>query len=157
MPQMKRFELIAFVAAALTTTVAMAGAPPKLSCPPGTRQQNRSDVARCMKGQGKDARAHGPMVMFHRNGVKEAEGQTENGFRNGFWTIYDEQGVKTGEVTFKRGNFDGKFTHFHPNGKVKKTETYVKGLREGIAQEFSADGKLVSQQSWSNNKQLASK
>lgn len=92
------------------------------------------------------------MVLLYPNGVKQAEGQTENGFRTGLWTLYDESGRKTGTAMFKGGNFHGEVVEFHANGKVRKVEQYVDGLREGTAKEFSEDGKLVKQTEYRANR-----
>jgi len=131
----------------------------KLNCPAGTAQkggkESKFDFVACAKVEG--GRTHGPMVLLYPSGAKQAEGQTENGFRTGVWTFYDEAGNKTGNATFKGGNFHGDVVELHANGQVRKQEKYVDGLREGTAEEFSADGKLVKKTQWRNNREVASR
>jgi hypothetical protein len=137
-----------------------ASSPIKLNCPAGTVQKGGSDahhdIAACVK-QGDGFKPHGPTVFFYASGAKQAEGQSENGFRTGLWTLYDEQGKKTGSAMFKGGNFHGEVVELFPSGKVRKVEQWSEGLREGTAKEFSEDGKLVKQAEYRNNRQVAAK
>ncbi|MCP3103848.1 hypothetical protein LZ198_33715 [Myxococcus sp. K15C18031901] len=96
-------------------------------------------------------------MWFYPNGAKQAEGQSENGFRSGKWTFFDEKGNVNGTAQLQGGNFHGDVVELHANGKTKKVEHYVHGSREGTVQEFAADGKLVKQSEWRNNREVASK
>jgi hypothetical protein len=139
---------------------AFASSPVKLNCPAGTTQKGGSDathdITACVK-PGNGFKPHGPTVFFYPSGAKQAEGQSENGFRTGLWTLYDEKGNKTGTAMFKGGNFHGEVVELYPNGKVRKVEQYVDGLREGTAKEFSEDGRLVKQTEYRNNREVAAK
>jgi hypothetical protein len=102
-----------------------ASSPVKLNCPAGTVQKGGSDakhdIAACVK-QGDGFKPHGPTVYFYPSGAKEAEGQSENGFRTGLWTFYSEKGTKTGTAMFKGSNFHGEVVDLYPDGKVRKVE-----------------------------------
>jgi len=146
----------AMVVTAVPLTV-FAAAPVKLNCPAGTTQASgkgtKPDMVMCVKA----GVPHGPMVLLYPDGSKEAEGQTENGFRTGLWTLYDKQGNKTGTANFKGGNFHGAVTELHPNGKVRKVEQFSEGLRHGTSKEFSQDGKVVKQTEYRENRKVAEK
>jgi hypothetical protein len=116
----------------------------RLSCPSGTVQaggaKSQLEADACMA---RDGTFHGPYVVYHANGVKQAEGQWEKGFRTGTWTYFDKNGVKTGETQFHRDNYHGRRIELHPNGRVAVEESYVKGLREGQVRHFDTTGEVV--------------
>ncbi|KFE67084.1 toxin-antitoxin system YwqK family antitoxin [Hyalangium minutum] len=140
---------------------AFASSPIKLNCPAGTVQKGGSDathdITACVKKSEQGFKPHGPTVYFYPNGAKQAEGQSENGFRTGLWTSFDEKGNKTGTAMFKGSNFHGEVVEFYPSGKVRKVDLYSEGLREGTAKEFSEDGRVVKQVEYRNNREVAAK
>ena len=155
-------KILGVVAAVACVPTAFAAETIKLNCPAGTKQSGSAngkvaDIVACVKTDAKGFSPHGPTVYLYSSGAKQAEGQSEGGFRTGLWTFYDEQGNKTGSASFKRSNFHGEVVELHANGKVKKVDQYVDGLRQGTAKEFSADGKLVKQTEYRDNREVASK
>jgi hypothetical protein len=151
-----------FAAVAINVSSFAAAETVKLDCPSGTRQASSTrgkapDIVACVKLDAKGFSPHGPTVYFYPNGVKEAEGMSEDGFRTGSWTFFSKEGRKTGTANFKRSNFHGDVVEFHENGKVKKVDHYVDGLREGVAREYSADGTLVKQAEYRGNREVSVK
>lgn len=120
-----------------------------VGCPAGARQvggpTSMMEATGCVKFSRDGSRIfHGPYIAYWKDGVKQAEGQYEEGFRSGKWTFFNEKGVKDGETTFKMGDYDGLRIEFWPNGQKKLEETYVMGRRQGAQKQFDQVGKLVS-------------
>lgn len=121
----------------------------KLECSAGTKQiggpKSAIEASACVKfGRDGTRIYHGPYVAYWPNGVKQAEGQYLESFRDGKWTFFDDKGVKTGETSFKAGNYDGVRVEFWPNGQKKLEESYVMGKRQGLQQTFDQTGKALS-------------
>ncbi|MFP2933156.1 toxin-antitoxin system YwqK family antitoxin [Pyxidicoccus sp. 3LG] len=156
---LKKWTRVFGVVSVVAMAPAAMASSPKLDCPAGTRQaggmEQGKDIVMCVRTS--DGKPHGPSIWLHPNGAKQAEGRTENGFREGLWTFFDEKGNKTGTAELKGGNFHGEVVELHSNGKVKKVERYVHNSREGAVEEFSADGKLVKKSEWRNNREVAAR
>lgn len=124
------------------------GAEVKLNCPAGARQvggaKSALEASVCVKvGPSSTRMFHGPYVAYWPNGVKQAEGQYEDGNRTGSWAFFDEQGVKTGETQFLADSYHGTRVEFFANGAKKLEETYVNGKRQGQAKAYDAKGKVT--------------
>ncbi|WP_434389314.1 toxin-antitoxin system YwqK family antitoxin [Melittangium boletus] len=154
--------VVGVFAAMVVAPISFAKDSTDLNCPSGTRQERKAnkklgDMAACIKTDVKEFTPHGTTVYFHPNGMKQAEGLSENGLRTGLWTFFDEKGQKTGTANFKRSNFHGEVTELFASGTVKKVEQYADGLRQGMVKEFSADGRLVKQTEYRDNREVAAK
>ncbi len=150
----KLFAVGSFVVAGLVFAEAKSGdaangADVKLACPADTKQvggRKSSLMASVCVKTGRDGSRvfHGPYVAYWNSGVKQAEGQFDNGWRAGAWSFFDEKGVKTGDVGFNQGDYDGVRVEFHDNGQKKLVENYVKGRRQGMQTMYDVSGKVLS-------------
>lgn len=136
--------------ARVATTTPAKAAPVVLKCPAGTRQvggpNTPFEASLCMRSTLDGARIfHGPYVAFWPNGVKQAEGQYDEGLRAGAWVFFDEKGVKTGETSFKLDSYDGLRVEYFPTGQKRLEETYVMGKRQGTQRTWdeAGEGTLV--------------
>jgi hypothetical protein len=137
----------------LAGVVALAAAPAfaqdvQLACSQGTKQiggaKSFMEAVGCVKFGADGSRIfHGPYIAYWKSGVKQAEGQYEQGRRAGKWVFFDEQGLKTGETEFKAGDYDGLRVEFWPNGQKKLEETYVMGVRQGAPRLFDQAGRVL--------------
>ena len=134
----------------------------KLSCPTGSRQvggpKSALEASVCVRtGRDGSRTFHGPYVAYWQNGVKQAEGQFDEGFREGKWTFFDEKGVKTGETFFKMGNYHGLRVEFWANGQKKLEENYASGRRQGVQKMFDQAGKVLSQTEFGDDRPLTTR
>lgn len=133
-----------------------------LSCPAGSKliggPKSVLEASVCVRMSRDGSRIfHGPYVAYWANGVKQAEGQYDNGFRSGHWTFFDEKGVKTGETNFNMDNYDGLRIEFWPNGQKKLEETYRAGRREGAQIMFDQTGKVISKVDFSGDRPVGTR
>jgi antitoxin component YwqK of YwqJK toxin-antitoxin module len=132
----------------------------KLACPAESKQvggpKSALEASVCVKSGRDGSRVfHGPYLAYWQNGIKQAEGQFENGFRSGKWMFFDEKGTKSGETEFKAGDFHGARVEFHENGMKKLEETYVSGRRQGVQTMYDATGKVMTATNFVDDRPVA--
>jgi len=119
--------------------------PVTLACPAGSQQAggpgSAFEASLCLRTSPRVF--HGPYVAFWPNGVRQSEGQYQDGFRSGRWVFYDDAGVKTGETTFKQGSYDGPRLEYFSNGAVRVEEHWVMGKRQGPQKIIAVDGAVA--------------
>ena len=70
---------------------------------------------------------HGPFTEWYENGVKDGEGQYDNGKKTGLWTYWRQNGRKAYEGQYVKGIEDGNWVRWDVNGKNLGTNLYRHG------------------------------
>lgn len=79
-------------------------------------------------------------VMYHDNGLTEAEGQYIKQKKEGPWNFYNPEGVLKNTSHYANDMLNGISTTYHFSGPVYKTENYVNDVPNGAWTEFYDDG-----------------
>lgn len=120
--------------------------PLAVSCPAGTRVQDRGDEQVCRKPNkpGDPIVKHGPDVFFFPDGKKQREGQWADGEKTGTWLEYYANGRRALETEFQGGKENGREAAFYEDGKKKYECTYRDGKEQGEQRNWRPDGTLSS-------------
>ena len=84
--------------------------------------------------QFKNGKSHGPIVLWHENGVRAGSGHFEDGIQEGVWMTWNDGGEKEQEGSYEDGKREGSWMTLidKPAGyRLRIEETYENGLPHG--------------------------
>lgn len=101
----------------------------------------------------KDGLPHGDVVIYHKNGKQHANYTIRMNVMNGKARIYDEQGRLFSISNYKNGINAGLQKEFYPEtGKIKYKFNCKNGVNHGLAFAYDVNGKLSYCLIYSNGK-----
>ena len=93
-----------------------------------------------MEGFNLNGKSDSLWTYYYENGIKQAEGRYEEGYRDGEWIYYHENGNISARGIYAKGDKYGKWTYFHENGKVSSEGEERDGKKEGYWKIYDNQG-----------------
>ena len=78
-------------------------------------------------------------TFYYDNGVIEAEGEVDEGFKNGVWLYYYPDGMLKSCGMYDSRKY-GVWTYFYPNGHIRRIEIYNNGTPVGLWRDWDLEG-----------------